>query len=169
MELLPRQRGHDVPREAGNIVESFIGMTQMSGPAAVIEALARLPESIQQKQLENENEAERRAFELEKHRLELMAKDRDAERQSRREDRVADIAVDQRTETLTYVYVLVLTVLACAILAWLLYKEKYEYAAPVLSGLLGGGAGFLGGKSTGYSKARKEMKREKEDPPSPSA
>jgi Flp pilus assembly protein TadB len=138
----------------------MVGMMQMTGTAASLTALCQLPEATQIKQLENDGERERLRFDLEAKRLEAMRSDREARREDDRKRFETQTKTEQRTESMHYAYVVGVTVLLALLVGGLCWVKKYELAITVVSAGIAFGAGWVGGRTSGYSKARKDVERE---------
>jgi hypothetical protein len=94
-----------------------------SGPAAVIAALKGVPESTQHLVLKNQDSQDQREVDLEKHRLEIMAKDRS-------EARALAAKGKGRTELLRFWYVAVVTAAMLALVTYLFATGQAQIATP---------------------------------------
>jgi CHASE3 domain sensor protein len=132
-----------------------------SGYAATIAAISRLPEATQLRQLELDNELSSRELDLEKHRLDLMARDRSEKRAEKTQRILAATAEEtkriqghrletQRTELLNYIFASIGTLILLVLVFYLYVTGQSQVATPILSAAVAFGAGFAGGN--GYAK-----------------
>lgn len=124
---------------------------------AQFNALTQLPKEVQLRQLENDGQRDQMQFQLEQQRLKLMVEDREAERKARLQQSESQSRDDRRTETLHFAYIVGITVMLAALIAFLFWKDKTDAATHLITGSISLGAGWLGGRSNGYTKARKEF------------
>ena len=156
-------------RPSDVVMDAVVARTNMtmttresaSGSAAHFTAISKLPIETQLKHLDNEDKAQDREFQLEKYRLDVMARDRGENRTARAAEKQNERKATQRTETQQYGYVVGISVVLIALVALLFLKDKDQYAAGVLSSAVTFGAGWLGGKGSGYKKAIKEHQDKK--------
>jgi hypothetical protein len=145
-------------RETRAAFDQIFGMQVQSGAAATLSAFAALPEPVQQQQLANDHQRDKMSFELEAKRIE-------ADRKEAAEERAHELALreqaqrrDDRNDTRAFWFVVGASVFTAVITAILFIKEEYKIAVPMLTGLTGAGLGFQGGKSAGYTKAKREAR-----------
>lgn len=146
---------------AKTTVDQLFGMTMQSGPAATISAMGKLPVEIQAQSLANDAEAMRRSFDLEDKNIDAEERDREAQRkhelalrQHEIETRKLELEADARTTGRTYNLALIGLIGYVLAVLWVLYKEKWDVGAPMVTfligGAAGGAAGYGGGRERGY-------------------
>lgn len=139
-----------------SITSSLTMRQSASGIAATIAAIGQLPEATQLGQLKLEEERLKAEVGLEKHRLDLMARDRAEERSVQSSRYQIDKKQEQRTELLQYFYVAGVSSILLCLVIYLYVNGKSDVATPILTSALGLGAGWVGGKGSGYAKAQRE-------------
>lgn len=159
-EIISSRGGSRERSEALEKVTNSLTMRQSaSGPAAMIAAIAQLPEGIQLKQLEIEEERIKQQFALEKHQIDVLARDRDQDRELQKIKLHDHQKREQKTEVLTFAYVVGISIAVIAIVALLIANEQYAIAINVLTSTLALGAGWVGGKGSGLAKAQREQSK----------
>lgn len=119
-----------------------------SGQAALFAAISRLSPETQLRHLDNEMQLATQGLDLEKHRLDVMARDRSDKR-----------SIASRANQRRDVFVFIVVVLVIGIVAYLYVDHQSQVATPILTLALGLVSGWVGG--SGY--ARSKRKREASD------
>lgn len=134
-----------------------IGVSMQSGPSVSIAAFGRLPEGIQKQTLENDAQRDRMAFEIEAKNLELMAKDRSEERSVRQHRFDKELTRDDGHDKRTFWFVVFVVGMLGAGMVALCLAKQWLIASHLATAVAALGAGYQGGKSSGFIKAQKQL------------
>ena len=108
---------------------------------------------------DNDAERARQNYELEAAAIASEERQRNAERDMELQKYKLDLTHNERNESRAFYFVASITGVVCALIGVLIWRELYAIAAPLITGVLGIGTGWQGGKSAGYRQARREIER----------
>lgn len=154
----------DPKQAAARSVDQLFSVGVQSGAAASISAFGALPEPIQKQQLENDAEGLRQSFALEEKQLAVQERDRAAIRKHELDKGRELRAYQDKREVRMFWLLVGILVVVGGLVVYVFYKERYDIGAPMVTGLLGVGGGWLGGHGQGYKAGQRDaVQAEKED------